>query len=165
MDAHPAEIGRSDAWDWRRAQHVCLRESTRVLGPGPAAEDAAQEAMVRAWRQRHQCRDPARPDPWLRRIALHEAVRIASRRAEAALDESGNDAAAPAGDPTDTNRLYVRQLINRLSPLDRTLLFMQHWDDLRVHEIATTLQMPEGTVKIKLHRARARLRQMMENEF
>jgi RNA polymerase sigma-70 factor, ECF subfamily len=163
MDAHPAETGWAPAWDWKRAQHVCLRESTRVLGSGPAAEDAAQEAVLRAWRQRHQCHDPDRPEAWLRKIALHEAMRIASRRAESALDEAaGAELAAETPDPD--REIYVRDLINGLAPLDRTLLYMQHWNDLRVHEIAMTLRMPEGTVKIKLHRARARLRQMMENE-
>ena len=51
-----------------------------------------------------------------------------------------------------------------LSPLDRRLLFMQVWADIPVHEIAASLRMPEGTVKIRLHRARSRLRQLMEDE-
>jgi RNA polymerase sigma-70 factor (ECF subfamily) len=164
MDALPAESRRSaPSWDWGRVRRVCLRESTRVLGAGAAAEDAAQEALVRAWRQRHQCHDPSHPDPWLRRIALNEAMRQASRRTESALDELGEPAAVDPGPETGTDA-YVRQLVNRLAPLDRRLLFMQHWADVPVHQIAVELRMPEGTVKIRLHRARARLRKMMEED-
>ena len=166
MHALHAQPWRSASWDWGRAHRVCLRESTRVLGAGAAAEDAAQEAMIRAWRQRHQCHDPATPDPWLRRIALNEAVRLASRRTELVVDDLG-----ALGSPDlvthqpEAPDAYVRQLVNRLAPLDRRLLFMQHWEDQPVHQIAETLRMPEGTVKIRLHRARSRLRHMMEEEF
>lgn len=137
-----------------------------MLGAGTAAEDAAQEAIVRAWRQRHQCQDPSRPDPWLRRIALNESVRQASRRTETAVEDLGAlgspDLVTHPPEPGVDD--HVRQLVNRLAPLDRRLLFMQHWEDVSVRQIAETLQMPEGTVKIRLHRARSRLRHMMEEE-
>jgi RNA polymerase sigma-70 factor (ECF subfamily) len=166
MDARTVETLRPAAWDWAGAQLVCLRESTRVLGPGQAAEDAAQEAVVRAWRQRDQCRDPAHPAPWLRRIAFNEAMRLASRRTEAALDEmSGDSDRLACHDADAVTAAYVRQLVTTLSPLDRRLLFMQVWADIPVHEIAARLRMPEGTVKIRLHRARSRLRQYMEDEL
>jgi RNA polymerase sigma-70 factor (ECF subfamily) len=137
-----------------------------VLGPGAAAEDAAQEAVVRAWRQRAQCWDPARPAAWLRRIAYNEAIRLASRRRESALDELSADSDRLACHASDAETAaYVRQLLTYLSPLDRRLLFMQVWADIPVHEIAARLRMPEGTVKIRLHRARSRLRQLMEDEL
>jgi len=162
MDALHVEHRRSASWDWSDAHGVCLRESTRLLGPGPTAEDAAQEAVVRAWRQRRQCRDPANPAPWLRRIVFNEAMRLASRRTEAVLDDQADIATEPPDCPTV---FYIREMVNQLSPLDRRLLFLQHWADLPVHQIAVRLQMPEGTVKIRLHRARARLRDLMEKDL
>jgi RNA polymerase sigma-70 factor (ECF subfamily) len=166
MDALQVEPRRSRPWDWGQAQQLCLRESTRVLGPGHAAEDAAQEAVVRAWRQRDQCRDPGQPGPWLRRIAHNEAIRLASRRTASELDElSGASDRLSCHAPDAETVAYVRQLVTTLSPLDRRLLFMQVWADMPVHEIATSLRMPEGTVKIRLHRARSKLRQLMEDEF
>lgn len=166
MDALSAEPVRPVMWDWAGARRVCLGESTRVLGPGEAAEDAAQEAIVRAWRQRHQCRDPARPGSWLRRIAFNEAMRLASRRTDTALDElSGDSDRLACHDPDVATAAEVRQLLMSLSPLDRRLLFLQVWADIPVHEIAARLQMPEGTVKIRLYRARSRLRQLMEDEL
>ncbi len=166
MDALPAAPVPRPTWDWSGAQRVCLRESTRVLGPGPAAEDAAQEAIVRAWRQRAQCRDPSTPGPWLRRIAFNEAMRLASRAAESSLDELSAVADRLACHDADVETAaYVRQLLMVLPPLDRRLLYMQVWADIPVHEIAARLRMPEGTVKIRLHRARSRLRHLMEDEL
>ncbi len=165
MDALPAAPDPRPAWDWSGARRLCLRESTRVLGPGQAAEDAAQEAIVRAWRQRDQCRDPSKPGPWLRRIAFNEAMRQASRRPEASLDELTAVADRLACHDADVETAaYVRQLLTGLPLLDRRLLFMQMWADIPIHEIAARLRMPEGTVKIRLHRARSRLRHLMEDE-
>lgn len=162
MDALHAEVRRSASWDWSHAHRVCLRESTRLLGPGPTAEDAAQEAVVRAWRQRRQCRDPSNPAAWLRRIAFNEAMRLAALRTEAALEDIGESATES---PDSTTVLYVREMVDHLSPLDRRLLFLQHWADVPLHQIAVRLQMPEGTVKIRLHRARAQLRDLMEKDL
>src|SRR5919202_663348 len=61
-----------------RARSRCLRETRRVLGHGSAAEDATQEALIRAWRQRGACRDPHRPGPWISVIARREALRLAT---------------------------------------------------------------------------------------
>ena len=130
-----------------------------MLGAGDRAEDAAQEAMLRAWRRQDGCRDPAHPGPWLRRIATNEALRIVSRDRETA-DE---DEIAITG-PDTAQELFVRDLVKRLEPADRRLVYLRYWADVPVGEIARRLQMPEGTVKIRLHRARASLRRMVEDE-
>jgi RNA polymerase sigma-70 factor (ECF subfamily) len=163
MEALVAHPRRAGAWDWATAQRLCLRETRRVLGPGAASEDAAQEAVLRAWRQRASCRDAADPSAWLRRIAHNEALRIVSRRGDAALDT----VAEPVGEhdvAAVATADLARRMVRRLAEVDRRLLFLQHWEDVPISEIADRLQMPEGTVKIRLHRARARLRRMIEEE-
>src|SRR5947207_1070509 len=78
---------RAAAWDWAALHSHCLRSAQRVLGAQPAAEDAAQEASLKAWRHRAQCRTPERPEPWVAAIARREALR-ALPRATVALSVS-----------------------------------------------------------------------------
>ena len=56
-------------WDWGLVHAHCLREAEGVLGLSGSAEDAAQEATVRAWRRRDNCQTPDRPQPWVATIA------------------------------------------------------------------------------------------------
>jgi RNA polymerase sigma-70 factor (ECF subfamily) len=166
MDALLGQSTGGLAWDWRRARQVCLGETRRVLGSGPASEDAAQEAMLRAWRHRHRCRDPHHPGPWLRQIARNEAMRIAARPRDSPLDTvperdwhgQGSDAAE------ETTADLAHRMLTGLPTTDRRLVFLQHWKDAPISEIAALLQMPEGTVKIRLHRAREAMRRMIEQD-
>ena len=124
-----------------------------MLGPGPDAEDAAQDAAIRAWRRRATCHDA--PAAWVRAIARNEALRIAGRRrAEAPLDE-----AMPVADTHGTGDEHdVRVAIRALEASDRLLLLLRYWGDLTQPEVARATALPEGTVKVRLHRARERLR-------
>ena len=153
-------------WDWGRALQLCLRETRGVLGPGPAAEDAAQEAMLRAWRHRDRCHAPHDPGPWLRRIAHREALRIAARRTDAALDGVAEPVWEGHGsDPAQVATAdLVRRAVTGLAGIDRRLVFLQHWEDVPISEIAARLRMPEGTVKIRLHRARESMRRSLEQQ-
>ena len=66
-------------WDWGLVRAQCLREAQGVLGQSGGAEDAAQEAAVRAWRRQDSCLTPERPQPWVATIARNEALRIAAQ--------------------------------------------------------------------------------------
>jgi RNA polymerase sigma-70 factor (ECF subfamily) len=153
---------QATVWDWAGARRICLAEARKVLGTGPAAEDAAQDAVLRAWRRRSTCREPHRPGPWLRQIARNEALRTAARTTERSLETPLVADEASTSSPLDD--LIAREMLTRLAPLDRQLLFMQHWEDAPIKEIAFRLRMPEGTVKIRLHRARMSLREMIERK-
>jgi RNA polymerase sigma-70 factor, ECF subfamily len=125
-----------------------------MLGPGPDAEDAAQDAAIRAWRRRATCHDA--PAAWVRAIARNEGLRVAGRRrAEAPLDE----AMPIACDVHGTGEAHdVRVAIQALEASDRLLLLLRYWGDLTQPEVARATALPEGTVKVRLHRARERLR-------
>lgn len=160
--------GRSPrlAWDWHRARQVCLHETQRVLGCGPASEDAAQEAVLRAWRQRDRCRDPGRPGPWLRRIAHNEALRVLARPRDAPLDTvTEREWNCHRSDPAqEATAELAGRMLDRLPSADRRLVFLQHWQDTPISEMAALLKMPEGTVKTRLHRARRAMRAMLEQD-
>src|SRR3954466_1400723 len=63
-------------WDWASLRQRSRAEALRVLGDPYTADEAAQEAVTRAWRQRHKCRTPGTPEPWVAQIARNEALRL-----------------------------------------------------------------------------------------
>jgi RNA polymerase sigma-70 factor (ECF subfamily) len=141
-------------WDWTRVHSVALREARSVLGPGPDAEDAAQEAAMRAWRQRATCHDA--PGAWIRAIARNEALRAAGRRRDEAPLEAATE--VPGDGPACADCHDVRVAVAALEQSDRLLLLLRYWADLTQPEVARATALPEGTVKVRLHRARQRLR-------
>jgi RNA polymerase sigma-70 factor (ECF subfamily) len=146
-------------WDWTDVRALCLREARRVLGASSAADDAAQEATIRAWRLKERCRTPARPDPWLAAIARNEALRLLAQRREQPLGEGHPEPADP--DPREPDRLAVLDLRRELQALDGQdvkLLIGRYWQDLPYSELAEQCGVAEATVRVRLHRLRLRLR-------
>jgi RNA polymerase sigma-70 factor (ECF subfamily) len=146
------------SWDWATIRSLCLREAQRVLGSSTDAEDAAQEAAVRAWRRRGSCLDPSRPNPWVAAIARREALRIAGRRRETALEdvpELGQDA---AGSDTIPHGDALQAIFGGLTADDRLLLFGRYVQDLTHRELAQRSGLKEGTVRVRLHRLRSVLK-------
>lgn len=132
-----------------------------MLGSDHRAEDAAQEALLRAWDRRERCQTPERPDGWLSMIARREALRMlaASREAPAEFVESV-DPVAPFADTVDLQTDVSRALAG-LSPEDAALLTARYWMDLTQAQAAVELAIPEGTAKVRLHRVRRHLAEVL----
>jgi RNA polymerase sigma-70 factor (ECF subfamily) len=161
MSALPAEH-----WDWLGLRSQCLREARRLL-PRGEAEEAVQEALVRAWRLQHACRAPEAPLPWVLQITRNEARRLFARRARR-FDREFVDPAPPEAEDEDgelvgtTTRVTVEQALSGLADADRRLLRLRYAEDLTQAEVARRLGVPEGTAKVRLHRARRRLRVLLD---
>jgi RNA polymerase sigma-70 factor (ECF subfamily) len=156
-------------WDWSAARVRCLREAQRMLRDPSAAEDAVQEALLRAWRQRDSCQRPDAPIGWMVRITRNEALRLIERtqaRAEKELPSASDveTARAPSGREPERRLelLDLRRALSCMSTDERALLALRYGCDLSQPEVAEALDVPEGTVKVRLHRARKRVRQAME---
>jgi RNA polymerase sigma-70 factor, ECF subfamily len=148
---------RGHDWDWGTVRTLCLRETRRLLGSCAAADDAAQEATIRAWRHRGRCRTPASPDPWVSAIARREALRVLSQRSE--LSIADHDVADTRHNLDDlVGSLDVRRAVSVLDSQDRQLLLGHYWQDLSNSELAEQLGLAEVTVRVRLHRLRSRLR-------
>lgn len=139
----------------------CERVARAHASSPEDAQEAAQEAAFRAWRHRASCRD-ADPRAWLAVIVQREVVRIAmARRQEAplaAIDEASESAPGVVSAPL---RIDVRRALSILAEDDRAIVLLRYDGDLKQKDIAAQLDMPEGTVKVRLHRARAQLRTIL----
>ena len=153
--------GKAHEWDWGTVSALCLRETRRVLGVGSAADDAAQEATIRAWRYRAKCRDPARPEPWIAGIARREALRAISKRREHA-EVTDQEVVDPRQDLSGlADRLDLWRAMSGMEGQDRRLLVGHYWQDLPNCELASQLGLAEVTVRVRLHRLRRLLRETL----
>lgn len=151
--------GKGDGWEWGEAHRVCLRLAYRYASNPSEAEDIAQDALLRAWRRRSTLREPDRRNQWLATIVRNEAFRQHARvRPDPTdtieLSEGAEDAQVIAA----VELADLHQALRKLSEKDRHLLEMRYQDDLTQGAIARKLGIPEGTVKVRLHRARNKLR-------
>ena len=147
-------------WDWDLVRAQCLREARGVLGSSGTAEDAAQEAAVRAWRRRDSCQTPERPAPWISRIARNEALRFVRPVRTDFLEEIDLPAEASHEDEV-LGKTDLARAIDGLSGLDRELLRGRFWDDLDYRQLSLRLDISEGAARVRLHRALGRLREAL----
>ena len=129
------------------------------------AEDAAQEAFVRAWRELPSLRDADRWLPWFRRVTVNSALELNRRRGNGhATIALGELEPAPLPDETGhvATRDQVQRLVGCLDQADRALLVLRFGLDLELPDVAAALGIPLGTAKSRLHRALARLRAQLE---
>jgi RNA polymerase sigma-70 factor (ECF subfamily) len=132
-----------------------------VLHHREDAEEATQEALLRAWRGADQCRGSSRV-PWVRQIGRNEALRVAARRARLRRELSAEPLCETAAvDDPELVRLPVTETVRgalaQLTAADQMLIRLRYVEDLTQPQVARMLGLPEGTVKIRLHRARAHL--------
>lgn len=149
--------------DWEFMHRQCLREARRIAPPADAA-DIAQEALIRAWKSLRTAQAPESPAPWLRTIVRREAIRHRARNGWlASLDEHGDvtDRAASKRLELLDLQVDVRRAVRSLTPQDRKLLALRYVDDLTQPAVAIALGIPEGTAKVRLHRARGRLQKVL----
>jgi len=143
----------------------------RILGEASAAEDAMQEAFLRAY-TRLPLYDPTQPfATWL--LCLTARVCLNARRDHATEQrymEQAAKAAPPA--PTLEERLYAREqrrtvqrLLMRLPAPQRAAMLLYYYEELPIAEVARALNAPEGTVKTWLYRGRESLRRWLEEEL
>ena len=160
----------SDGWDWNALRASCLREARRVLDSEHDAEEAAQDALLRAWRRRASQRQRGAENWWVRQIARNEALRLIARRDRSrdlfteASDELLDGVPANQDVSVLAEVLDLREAIAELSPGDALLLRLRYEGDLTQPRVADLAGMPEGTVKIRLHRIRGRLRERLTED-
>ncbi len=160
----------------------------RLLQNPADADDAVQEAFLSAYRNFDSFRGDARLGTWLHRIVVNAALgRLRRRKRRPDLGATVVDVdellprfkqdgyperfAEPWVQPAEElatraeTREQVRRLIDKLPDNYRTVLILRDIEELRTAETAALLELSPGTVKVRLHRARQALRNLLEHEL
>ena len=164
-----------------------LATARRVLGDSAAAQDAVQDAMLSAARNLHRFRGDSQLSTWLGRIVINAALtrrRALRRRPEESLDtllerirpgsvvgisrQGRRRASFASAGPSQERTLLrgeitsmLRSAVDRLPNDYRTVVIMRHYEDHRIAEIASRLQITQNAVKLRLLRAHRALRSQL----
>jgi len=140
----------------------------RLLGNREEAEDLTQEAFLRLYHALPKFRGESRVSTWLYRTVTRLAIdhlrreRLKRRLFFTRRHEDDIDPVDLASDPRDNpardlhnkqSMLRLRQTLEKLSPRQRAIFTLRHYEGLPLKEIAGLLELQEGTVKAHLHRA------------
>lgn len=142
----------------------------RVLPDPEAADDALQNAYIKAYQNRHTFRGDAELSTWLYTIVYRSCVdEHRRRRPTVPFDEafSGFDGhGSRSGDAFETvgDRLTLRQALSRLAPAQRAAIWLVDAEGMTFAEAADILGLPPGTVASRVSRARAALRELLADE-
>lgn len=154
-----------------RCYPAVIRVVYRLCGDAQLAEDAAQEAFIRAWVRLPEFQSRAPFSHWLYRIAVNTALDTLREKPQQSLDDEANighlagktlDPEAAIIEREQAN--VVQNAVKALPEAARTVLVLREYGGLSYDEIASTLDIPTGTVMSRLNYARTRLREMLRDE-
>ena len=166
----------------RRHNRLLFRTGRSILKDDDEAQDALQEAYLRAWRSLGTFRAEARLSTWLVRIVANEALGRLRRRASAqviAFDTAVETVRAQEGAWMHTEaeeqpeghamrgetRKLIEAGIDALPEVFRTVFVLRAVEDLSIEEVAAALDIPEATVRSRFFRARGLLREALSREI
>jgi len=169
-----AQAGDTDAFATLVTEHqrFVYNLAWRTLGDAREAEDMAQEAFVRAWLALPNFRGQAQFRTWLYRIVTNlccnrlprlrrELIMIGEDSVADVPEESSADMTSAV--EAEERRAFLHRQIEALPENYRLLVTLRFQQELPYEEIASILNLPLGTVKAGLFRARARLRQALRD--
>jgi len=159
----------------RRYQDRLYNSMVQILRQEAEAEETVQEAFILALTKLDSFRGNSGFYTWLFRIAYNVAItRIRKRKPIASLENSSAESCLqlpsdlPAPDAGLLERERAEQLMQALGELSdehRQILVMREMDEMDYAEIAAVLELPVGTVRSRLHRARWQLRELLEKKL
>jgi len=136
----------------------------RLAGDDALAEDLAQDAWIRAFRKLDLFRGEASFGTWMYRLATNMALNRLRRRGRRDEVEREAEILRPAASLDDAviNQRLLAEALDRLPPGYRRVLVLHDVEGRTHEEIAELLDVAPGTSKSQLHKARARMRELLE---
>jgi RNA polymerase sigma-70 factor, ECF subfamily len=173
MDANEREVYRAAIHGDRDAFKMIIRTHSRalfaiaygILQNREEAEDAVQDALVKAWKSRWRVRDSEKFPAWLCMIARHRARDVFRRRPTVPLE--GHASAfipSPANEAPDTGELdrHLHSALAALPELHRSALTLRYFEEMDYQSIEKLLGLSNGALRGILGRALASMRKQLK---
>lgn len=144
------------------------RIALRMCGNAADADEAAQEAFLAAWKGLPNFRGDSQFSTWLYQLTTHAAIDLMRREKRQIATEDITEVSAPDPAPGPQQQAErretqeaVRDAILQLTPEYRQIVVLRFLEDLSYEEIGAALKLPSGTVKSRLNRAKAQLKDIL----
>lgn len=157
-----------------RYQRRLLGLLNHASGCNELAEDIAQEAFARAYQKLHLFSGESQFYTWLARIAMNllasdrrkKRIENQAKREgfDVAMESIGNDTGPDANLQQTEIQSFVRKAVAMLDQERRSVLILRDFDNMDYEAIAQTLEIPVGTVRSRLHRARLELKAILQQK-
>jgi RNA polymerase sigma-70 factor (ECF subfamily) len=159
----------------RRYQDRLFNAMVHYVNNAEDAQDVVQEAFISAYKALERFKGESQFFTWLYRIARNHATDLKRKKRvthslevhlhEDAQPVDGSEATRPEGAvERSEEEALVRRALDQLSPEHRQVLVLNLLEGLKYEEIAEALQVPIGTIRSRIHRAKAELREILERE-
>jgi RNA polymerase sigma-70 factor, ECF subfamily len=172
MDANECEVYRAAIHGDREAFEMIIRSQSRplfaiaygILQNREEAEDAVQDALIKAWKSRWLVRDPEKFPAWLCMIARHRARDVFRKRRPIPPDVEGATPLAPTSSIDDASTLdrQLHSALATLPELHRTALSLRYFEEMDYATIENRLGLSNGSLRGILGRARANMRKQLK---
>jgi len=142
----------------------CHEIARRILGESHLAQDATQQAMISIWRDLPKLREADRFEAWSYRITVNACYAEAkrARRSLPAIQPADDGPAITDEYGTAINRDQLDRAFSRQKLEHRAVLVLRYYLDMPVEEVATTLDIPLGTAKSRIHHALKSMRAALD---
>jgi RNA polymerase sigma-70 factor (ECF subfamily) len=148
----------------------------RLLGNAQDAEDVVQETFLNAYQSLHTFKGESQVFTWLYRIAYNTAVSHKRKQKGTLSIDASRNGEGTGIEPLDASEYNqpgnamlraeeesrVQKALNQLSPEHKVVLVLKEMEGFKYEAIAEILQVPVGTVRSRLHRARLEFREIWE---
>jgi len=143
----------------RQFKEPLYQTAKTILGRDEDCADAIQETFLKSFKSIHTLKKPAYFKTWLYRILIHECIAILRVRSRnIPVDEvPGYSACSP-----EYGRIELREAIDRLEEPVRMVIILYYLRDMTVDEIAGTMGITKGAVKMRMSRGRRTLKKWLE---
>jgi RNA polymerase sigma-70 factor (ECF subfamily) len=167
-----ARTGSREAFDALVERHysACTRLAWRLLGRRQDAEDAVQEAFLRAWKAIGRYEEQRCFKAWLFRILVNRCRTSGARRSRIHAREGSDLASAEEFASTDDGPVHelrdaLQVALARLNPSNRELVLLKYGEGLDYETLSEVLDTSVSALKMRLLRAREQLRDALEEDF
>jgi RNA polymerase sigma-70 factor, ECF subfamily len=160
----------------RRHQDRLYNTVYRLVGSAEDAQDVVQEAFLHAYQSLDRFKGDSRFFTWLYRIAVNSAISLKRKRRVVVSIHTGREGQGGGSEPPDPSSFSqpgqsleraeeerrIQAALSRMSPEHRAVLILKDLEDQKYEDMAAILQVPIGTIRSRLHRARLELRELLE---
>jgi RNA polymerase sigma-70 factor (ECF subfamily) len=160
----------------RRYQDRLYNTVYRLVGSAEDAQDVVQEAFLHAYQSLDRFKGDSRFFTWLYRIAVNSAISLKRKHRAVLSIHASREGQGGGAEPLDNSEFSqpgqtleraeeerrVQAALSRMSAEHRAVLILKDMEDQKYEDMAAILQVPIGTIRSRLHRARLELRELLE---